>query len=236
MSVQCAARFTPPPPVEPTAGLSASGRTHGSSARRGLGTGTVLLLTGGAVATSWAVPASAHAQVEAPAPDEQRENAGDLPAQSPRTAAGSPVSPLWGAATAPGAADDPSSSTRPLEETTPGAGPLDGAPMGPGALDAAPTGPATTATAESAPTVHASEPQTSPERIQDRLAQATLVLRSGESLWSLTGQLLGPEASPAQIARSWPLLWEANADQIRDPDQVSAGTVLQVPPQLLPEQ
>ncbi|MDH5151153.1 LysM peptidoglycan-binding domain-containing protein [Kocuria palustris] len=103
----------------------------------------------------------------------------------------------------------------------------------PGALDAAPTG---AATAESAPIVHASQPQTSPERIQDRLAQATLVLRSGESLWSLTGQLLGPHASAAEIARSWPLLWEANADQIRDPDQVAAGTVLQVPPQLLPEQ
>ena len=203
MSVQCAARFAPPPPVESTAGLSASGRPHGSSARRGLGTGTVLLLAGGAAASAWAAPASADAQVEAPAPDEQRESASDLPVQSPRTAVGSPVSPLWSAATMPGA------------------------------LDAAPTG---VATAESAPIVHASPPQTSPERIQDRLAQTTLVLRSGESLWSLTGQLLGPDASAAEIARSWPLLWEANADQIRDPDQVAAGTVLQVPPQLLPEQ
>jgi hypothetical protein len=45
---------------------------------------------------------------------------------------------------------------------------------------------------------------------------------------------VGAHASAAEIARSWPLLWEANADQIRDPDQVAAGTVLQVPPQLLP--
>lgn len=52
MSVQCAARFAPPPPVESTAGLSASGRPHGSSARRGLGTGTVLLLAGGAAASA----------------------------------------------------------------------------------------------------------------------------------------------------------------------------------------
>ena len=56
MSVQCAARFAPPPPVESTAGLSASGRPHGSSARRGLGTGTVLLLAGGAAASAWAPP------------------------------------------------------------------------------------------------------------------------------------------------------------------------------------
>jgi hypothetical protein len=54
-------------------------------------------------------------------------------------------------------------------------------------------------TAESAPIVHASPPQTSPERIQDRLAQATLVLRSGESLWSLTGQLLGPPGIVAAL-------------------------------------
>ena len=178
MSVQCAARFAPPPPVESTAGLSASGRPHGSSARRGLGTGTVLLLAGGAAASAWAAPASADAQVEAPAPDEQRESASDLPVQSPRTAVGSPVSPLWSAATMPGT------------------------------LDAAPIG---AATAESAPIVHASPPQTSPERIQDRLAQAaadsfrTPAARAQLAQLGFLETPPGPEPLRARIAEEFAL-------------------------------
>lgn len=71
--------------------------------------------------------------------------------------------------------------------------------------------------------------------MQDRLAQGAITVRSGETLWSLTSDLLGPHAAPQDVARAWPLLWKANADQIRDPDRVLAGTVLLVPAELLPE-
>lgn len=195
MSVQCAARFTPPPPVDPAVDRDMLGRSPGSAAQRGLGAGVFLLLSGGAAASAWALPAGAHAHSEQTAPAEEQAVGSDLQAENPEIAVVMPVSPLW---------------SPPAEDGT-----AEYAPAG------AVTGP---------------QPSAPVERIQDRLAQGTLSLRSGETLWSLTGELLGPDASPAEIARGWPLLWEANADQIRDPDRVAAGTVLQIPPTLLPEQ
>lgn len=192
MSVQCAARFTPPPVPEPSAERGTAPRAPGPFTQRGLGPGAALLLSSGAAASAWALPATAHAQFEQTAPEEDQQGGPRPEAHSPDVAASMPVSPLWSAAIA---AETPA---RP-------------------AAAAAPAAP------------------TASERIQDRLAESTLCVRGGESLWSLTGQLLGPNASEAEIARSWPLLWEANADQIHDPDRVAAGTVLHVPPRLLPE-
>lgn len=70
--------------------------------------------------------------------------------------------------------------------------------------------------------------------VADRIAEGTITVCSGESLWSLTRDLLGAQAADQQIAERWPELWSANAEQIPDPDQVPAGTVLQLPRSLLP--
>jgi nucleoid-associated protein YgaU len=56
------------------------------------------------------------------------------------------------------------------------------------------------------------------------------IVRPGDSLWSIAGDLAGPDASPATIARLVNRLWELNADRIGtgDPDLVMVGTVLRL--------
>lgn len=70
---------------------------------------------------------------------------------------------------------------------------------------------------------------------------------AGESLWSITEELLDAEAAgtptdpssggpPAQarIARAWPILYAANAESIgADPDLILPGTALSVPEDLM---
>lgn len=62
----------------------------------------------------------------------------------------------------------------------------------------------------------------------------TVVVHQGDSLWSISDDLLGPGASdPAQIAAAWPLLHETNRDVIgEDPDQLRPGQQLTVPADL----
>lgn len=52
----------------------------------------------------------------------------------------------------------------------------------------------------------------------------------GESLWSITADLLGPEADDATVAAAWPLLHRANAELIGpDPDVLHPGVLLALP-------
>src|SRR5699024_12397978 len=62
----------------------------------------------------------------------------------------------------------------------------------------------------------------------------TVVVHPGDSLWSISDDLLGPGASdPAQIAAAWPLLHDTNRDVIGDdPDQLRPGQQLTVPTDL----
>lgn len=56
----------------------------------------------------------------------------------------------------------------------------------------------------------------------------------GESLWSITTQLLPAGSSPAQISQSWPALYHANADAIgADPSLIRPGTVVIIPSALV---
>lgn len=59
----------------------------------------------------------------------------------------------------------------------------------------------------------------------------TVVVHHGDSLWSITDDLLGPGPSaPSEIAATWPLLHEANRDLIGpDPDLLIPGQQLAVP-------
>ena len=59
---------------------------------------------------------------------------------------------------------------------------------------------------------------------------ADLVVRAGDSLWSLTARLLGPGASTAEVAAAWPRLYAANRSVIgTDPALIHPGQRL-VPP------
>lgn len=57
-----------------------------------------------------------------------------------------------------------------------------------------------------------------------------VVVRRGDSLWSLAREQLGPDAGIADVARAWPRWYEANRRTVGpDPDLLEIGTVLEVP-------
>jgi nucleoid-associated protein YgaU len=82
-----------------------------------------------------------------------------------------------------------------------------------------PPGLPTTATAPRAPRA-ASDPP--PRRV--------VVVRSGDSLWSIAARELGPHATDAEVAKAWPRWYHANADVIGpDAALIRPGQHLQVP-------
>ena len=56
------------------------------------------------------------------------------------------------------------------------------------------------------------------------------VVARGESLWRIAAELLGPEATNAQIAEAWPAIYEANRALIgADPGLILPGQELTIP-------
>ena len=78
-----------------------------------------------------------------------------------------------------------------------------------------------------------------PERLEglalpDRQYGGVRILRvaAGESLWSITADLLRRDAEPADqaISRAWPRLYRVNRDRVGpDPDLIHPGTTLRLP-------
>ncbi|WP_114855874.1 LysM peptidoglycan-binding domain-containing protein [Brachybacterium sp. YJGR34] len=66
----------------------------------------------------------------------------------------------------------------------------------------------------------------------------TVVVQPGDTLWSITDDLLAPAPdSPSTIAAGWPLLHDANREAIGDdPDLLVPGQVLTVPTSLTPQE
>jgi nucleoid-associated protein YgaU len=63
-----------------------------------------------------------------------------------------------------------------------------------------------------------------------KAVERTHLVRSGESLWSITRNYLGQDASNAQVARAWPSLWAANRAVVgADPSLVFPGQRLTIP-------
>lgn len=57
-----------------------------------------------------------------------------------------------------------------------------------------------------------------------------VVVRSGDTLWSIAARHLGPEAAPEDVAAEWPRWHAANRDVIGpDPDLIRPGQVLVAP-------
>ena len=102
----------------------------------------------------------------------------------------------------------------PVADQDPGWGLLDGLPL-PGL-----------------PTGHAPRPATTPAApvVRPRFVR----VRPGDCLWSITATLLGPGATDAAVARTWPRLHHANRGVVGpDPDLVRPGTRLRVPALIL---
>ncbi|GAA3213077.1 LysM peptidoglycan-binding domain-containing protein [Oerskovia jenensis] len=69
----------------------------------------------------------------------------------------------------------------------------------------------------------------SPLAASEASTVSVVVLR-GDSLWSLAGRALGPDATDAEITAEWPRWYAANAETIgQDPNLIRPGQVLQVP-------
>lgn len=58
-----------------------------------------------------------------------------------------------------------------------------------------------------------------------------VVVRPGDSLWSIAADALGGDARPARVATAWPRWWAANRDVVGDqPDLIHPGERLRPPP------
>jgi Tfp pilus assembly protein FimV len=93
----------------------------------------------------------------------------------------------------------------------------------------------------SAPASASSVPEPLPQRVGAGFGAAagadisdgaqTYLVRPGDSLWSIAKALLGPEASPAQVAHAVHRLWALNAERIGtgNPNLIIAGERLRMP-------
>jgi nucleoid-associated protein YgaU len=55
-------------------------------------------------------------------------------------------------------------------------------------------------------------------------------VNAGDSLWEIAADRLGPNASPADVARAWRRIYALNHDLIgRDPSSIKPGQSLSVP-------
>ena len=164
-----------------------------------------------------------------------------------RTAAGALVAAVATgapamAAQAPGASDDLGWAPTASATAPAGSAPSPDPDASPGAESAAPRPDAAAGAPSGDPS--AADP---PAGETPSAPATTHRVSDGESLWSITEELLdagaagaptdpssgGPSAQ-ARIARAWPILYAANAESIgADPDLILPGTALSVPEDLL---
>lgn len=99
------------------------------------------------------------------------------------------------------------------------------------------SGPGTAETGSDASPPHGTGSPGSGSEGSDSSAQRTVVVERGDSLWSISDDLLGPGPSdPEVIAAAWPLLHEANRDLLgADPDRLHPGQELIVPSAMTPQ-
>jgi nucleoid-associated protein YgaU len=70
----------------------------------------------------------------------------------------------------------------------------------------------------------------SPAPEPGRLVDEGVVVRRGDTLWSIAARSLGPAATAVEVAREWPRWHEANRHAIGDdPDLIRPGQVLHPP-------
>jgi len=94
----------------------------------------------------------------------------------------------------------------------------------------APVSTTSSATSARPAAVATPQPHHSPTQRRPQPA-ARLVVRPGDSLWSVTARQLGPRATPARVAATWPRLYAANRRAIGpDPNLIHPGQQLVPPP------
>lgn len=132
--------------------------------------------------------------------------------------------PGWAPAISPSAAAGPT-----LSPATPSPSPSAVVAVSPAPIAPPTTAPSTAPPSAAGPTVELHAESAAPP-IAGRAHAHTHVVVRGESLWRITAQLLGPDASNAQIARAWPLIYQANRATIGDdPALILPGQELTIP-------
>lgn len=121
--------------------------------------------------------------------------------------------------------DAPALAGSPLQAESVQADPLQAESLQAGAVDAAtfePTAPEG-GSATSTPVTPTPAASTSPP-------SGTHMVQAGESLWLITEELLGDDAGTAEVAATWPELYEANRASIGDnPSLIHPGVALTIP-------
>ncbi|WP_298251574.1 LysM peptidoglycan-binding domain-containing protein [uncultured Arthrobacter sp.] len=164
-----------------------------------------------------ATPAPASAAAATPA----LESSGSVPPAGDAGTPGAPGSPYWTPQDLPSPGSDAAGTPRPAPTwATPAPTPL-------------PTGdagaPATDRGWEPAPIPTDGGPMVRAET-RPQVGPAEIVVAQGDSLWSIVAAQLGPLATAADVAATWPGWYEANASTIGpDPCLLLPGQVLRAP-------
>lgn len=199
-AVPALAAPTSPTPAPPGVTVTTDLDWPGVAGRPGPPTGTAGAPT--TTAAAGAPPAAPARSGSATAPPP--------PARNPPTAA-----PPRAATPAPGPTAAARPPTRGRDRPSPAPPP---GPAGPAPRPAARPHPA-----PPRPQLHSPAPE-------GRHLAAPVLVRPGDSLWSLAARALGPGATDRQVATSWPAWWSANRQVIgEDPDLLQPGMRL-VPP------
>ena len=114
------------------------------------------------------------------------------------------------------------------EPTTPPWGPASGDPSSDEPTDPARGWVPSPPSVRAHPDVRVLSPAPRPGTTRD--APAEVVVRRGDSLWSIAARHLGPDVTDGEIAQAWPAWFEANRGVIGDdPDLLRPGQVLRAP-------
>lgn len=92
--------------------------------------------------------------------------------------------------------------------------------------------PDTAGSADSLPTIGrpvSAEPQPRERHLQSTI-RTKIVVKQGDSLWTIAERALGHDATPKSVAETWPRWFAANRDEIGpNPDQIRPGMRLVAP-------
>lgn len=165
---------------------------------------------------------------DAPAPSQEPSAPEEAPAPEEQSAAEEPELPSLGWGESPSTTTQEGPGT--AQGTSPGTPESESAP--PPQAEPAPAPPPRSGTTApqktgSTPSQEAGDAGADPQDVTPR----TITVTAGDTLWSLTDELLGPGPdSVTEISAAWPLLYEANQDVIGPhPDLIEPGQVLIVP-------
>ncbi|TQL03717.1 LysM peptidoglycan-binding domain-containing protein [Cellulomonas sp. SLBN-39] len=218
-----------PAPSPVVADLGWAPTTQGAE---GTGGGTTADAAAATTATTTGAPGDgvtgAPAESDPAAPATRSGSTGARIAAPPQQASVTPDAPAPARAVGHGPESSATASRTTSSQTTSSQVTSSQAPSSPAAATTTDTA-RTAATAEggTTSTVTATEAPAAPS---GTTPGGTVVVRAGDTLWSLTARHLGQDASDAEIAAAWPRWYEANAAVIGpDPDLLHPGQVLVVP-------